>query len=272
MGNTIDMIEFKSKDTQVEIADKVVIGKNVIVGANCKKFTIGYGSFLGNDSYIDVPEFKMGEYTTIHKHTTVHGYKNFSIGHNCWVGQFCVIDSIGGTTIGNNVGIGAHSQLWSHIKFGDSLEGCQWNGQKELIVEDDVWFVGHCIVSPILAHKKSMLLVGSVITKDMKENHVYAGSPAKDLTDKIGNQFIEKSIKKKEEEFQSIYQTFLKIKGIKKDTFSATCVKEIEGKVSTENETFFDIANRQYLPARSEYEYDFIKYMLYEKAKFLPIL
>jgi len=271
MKNAIDMLEFKSKDTQVEIAKNVIVGENIIIGANCKKITIGYGSFLGNDSYIDVPEFNMGDYTTIHKNTTVHGYKNFSIGHNCWVGQFCVIDSIGGTTIGNNVGVGAHSQLWSHIKFGDSLEGCRWNDSKKLIVEDDVWFVGHCIVSPILARKKSMLLAGSVITKDMEENHVYAGSPAKDITDKVGHQYMENPIEKKKERFHDLYQSFLTMRGIKSDSFRATCVEDLKGRSSTENETFFDIANRQYLPARSEHECEFIKYMLYEKAKFLPV-
>lgn len=265
------MIEFRSKNTQVEIANKAVIGSNVIVGENCKNFSIGYGSFIGNDCYIDVPEFSIGDYTTIHNHATVHGYKNFSIGHNCWIGQFCIMDSIGGTTIGNNVGIGAHSQLWSHIKFGDSLEGCVWNNQKELIIEDDVWFVGHCIVSPILARKKSMLLVGGVITKDMAENRVYAGSPAKDITNKVGYQFIEKPTKKKIDEFHSLYLSFIEMKGITKDKYRATCVETLAGKISTKIETFFDITNRRYLPARSKYEYEFIKYMLYDKAKFLPV-
>jgi len=271
MSNSIDNVDFKSKNTQVECASRVIIGNNLIVGPNCKKITIGYGSFLGNDCYIDVPEFNMGDYTTIHNHTTIHGCKNISIGHNCWIGQFCIIDSMGGTTIGNNVGVGAHSQLWSHIKFGDSLEGCCWNNQKELIIEDDVWFVGHCIVSPIIARKKSMLLVGSVITKNMEENHVYAGSPAKDITDRVGYQFVEKSIEDKKQEFHSLYMSFLKMKKIEKEKFRATCVENLEGKASTENETFFDIGNRQYLPARSEHEYEFIKYMLYEKGKFLPV-
>ena len=40
-------------------------------------------------------------------------------------------------------------------------------------------------LSFILAKDKSMALVGSVITSDMEENHIYGGSPAKDLTNKI---------------------------------------------------------------------------------------
>ena len=39
-------------------------------------------------------------------------------------------NEIGGMNIGNNCGIGAHSQLWSHIKYGDMLEGCRFLSEK----------------------------------------------------------------------------------------------------------------------------------------------
>jgi thiamine monophosphate synthase len=60
-----------------------------------------------------------------------------------------------------------------------------------------VWFVGHCIVSPINAKDKSMALVGSVVTKDMDENKIYAGSPAKDITEKVLPQFKKITIEEK---------------------------------------------------------------------------
>jgi carbonic anhydrase/acetyltransferase-like protein (isoleucine patch superfamily) len=69
--------------------------------------------------YIDVPNLTIGYYTTIHKNTTIHGYKPCSIGHKLldWY-RIRLFDSIGGATLGNNVGIGAYSQLWSHISSG----------------------------------------------------------------------------------------------------------------------------------------------------------
>src|SRR5690606_28723860 len=69
--------------------------------------------------------------------------------------------------------------------------------EKPAIIGNDVWFVGHCIVSPIIADNKSMAMVGSVITKDMKFNEIYAGSPAKSISDKIGFQFKEVSLQNK---------------------------------------------------------------------------
>jgi acetyltransferase-like isoleucine patch superfamily enzyme len=204
--------------------EELIIGKNTfispkakIVGLDgkAKKVIIGDNTYIGDDVQIMVDEIEIGDYCKIHHHTNIHGYKPIKIGHNAWIGQYTIIDGIGGTTIGNNCGIGAHSQLWSHILFGDDLEGCNYNSNKNLTIGNDCWFVGHCIVSPIVAEDKSMALVGSVITKDMKYNHIYGGSPAKDLTEKIQRQFREVSIDEKYEKMLSYLKNFEDTKKIK---------------------------------------------------------
>ncbi len=260
--------------TEFSIDDRVTIGSNVTFGQNCKKINIGYGTFLGNDIYIDVPVLSIGEYTTVHRGTTIHGYKDCSIGHNCWIGQFCIIDSIGGTSIGNNVGVGANSQLWSHIKFGDRLEGCRFYSSQNLVVEDDVWFVGHCIVSPILAKKKSMLLSGGVITQDMEANHIYGGSPAKDISDKLGFQFEHVDENDKMINFKNLYLEFLDENNISNNDFQIDAYIKLADYDITKYEkerTIFFIKDRKYIPTRSQLEFKFMKYLLYDKGKFVPI-
>lgn len=259
-----------SSKTEFTIADRVGFGRNVTFGPNCRRVSIGFATELGDDLYIDVPELSIGDYVKIHRGGLIYGYQPCRIGHNCWIGQSTIIDSIGGTTIGNNVGIGAQSQLWSHIKFGDTLAGCRWNSARELVVEDDVWFVGHCIVSPIHARRRSMLLVGGVITHDMEENHVYAGTPAKDITDKVGPQFVERSAAEKARRFAELSEEFRRLTGIGLDQFEPVLVDELAGRQSDEKRTYFSLATRQYLPARSEAEYRFMKFLLYDKAKFVP--
>lgn len=262
-----------SNQTEIIMSDQVSLGKNIIFGSRCQKIQIGYGSILGNNLYIDLPELKIGEYTTIHNNTTIHGYQNCSIGNNCWIGQFCIIDSIAGTTIGNNVGIGASSQLWSHIKFGDTLAGCRWNSTKQLIIKEDVWFVGHCIISPITANKKSMLLAGGVITKDMEENCIYAGAPAKNVTDKLGHQFAEIPLTERMKQFNNLYFTFLKMNEIEAGEFPIIVIDSIDNFVfdnTQQNVPVFFIQERIYRPVRSLMEYNFMKYLLYDKAKFNP--
>lgn len=256
--------------TDFQIASHVHFGSNVGFGPNCRRVEIGYGTTLGDDVYIDVPELTIGDYVKIHRGGLIYGYEPCRIGHNCWIGQSTIVDSIGGTTIGNNVGIGAQSQLWSHIKFGDTLAGCRWNSARPLVVDDDVWFVGHCIVSPIHAHARSMLLVGGVVTQDMAENHVYAGVPAKDLTDKVGPQFGPVDHSEQLGRFEALHREFLSAGGLSPRDFTARVVDDLSGHESTPTETVFCIRTRSYLPARSEPEFRFMQFLLYDRAKFVP--
>jgi len=258
--------------TEFHIADRVQFGHNVVFGPSCRRVNIGFGSSLGDDIYVDVPELAIGDYVKIHRHSLIYGYEPCRIGHNCWIGQSTIIDSIGGTTIGNNVGVGAGSQLWSHIKFGDTLAGCRWNSTKPLVVDDDVWFVGHCIVSPIHAHARSMLLVGGVTTQDMVENHVYAGVPAKDITDKVGPQFAAVVQEEQVGRFESLYREFLAANGLTPEDFKAVVVDDLSGHKSTATRTVFSISDRSYIPARSEPEFRFMQFLLYDRAKFVPRL
>jgi len=247
--------------------EELILGKNVTIsptaiirGINgkAKKVEIGDNTFIGDNVQIIVDEFKIGDYSKIHHHSNFHGYKPLIIGHNAWIGQGTIIDSIGGTTIGDNCGIGAYSQLWSHIRYGDPLEGCNYESNSPLIIGNDVWFVGHCIVSPIVAHDKSMALVGSVITKEMKENHVYGGSPAKDLTEKIPPQFSPITLGKKRK-IMSQFSTPPSIKIIEN-------VSEIkEGNIS-----YFNINDRRYTKKGTDEEIQFMKLLQSKLIKFTP--
>jgi len=253
-------------------AEQLVVGKNTIIepsasirglDGKAKRIEIGDNVYIGENVQIICNDFRLGDYSKIHHDTNIHGYKPCSIGHNAWIGQFCIIDSIGGTTIGNNCGIGAHSQLWSHIKYGDTLEGCRFNSENSMKVGSDVWFVGHCIVSPIVAEDKSMALVGSVVTKNMKYNEIYAGSPAVSLSDKIGFQFKEVSVEEKLSKMQNYLEQ------AKIDSDKIRIVKTTE-EFQTDGRSYFAVATREYLKTGSEEEIDFIKFLLPEKAKFVP--
>jgi acetyltransferase-like isoleucine patch superfamily enzyme len=256
-------------------AEEIFIGKNTIidptakirgVSGKAKKIFIGDNCYIGENVQIICDDFSLGDYSKIQHNTNVHGYLPCHIGHNAWIGQYSIIDSIGGTTIGNNCGIGAHSQIWSHIKFGDTLEGCRFLTEKPMIIGNDVWFVGHCIVSPIVAQDKSMAMVGSVVTKDMMYNEIYAGSPAKSISDKIGNQFKEISNEDKFLKMNDYLNEFnSKSQSIK------IIMNESEIVSSNENISYFNVSNRTYTKKGSVDEINFMKFLLPAKAKFTPI-
>ena len=251
------------------------LGKNVVIestavirgiSGDAETIEIGDNSYIGHDVQIICDNVKIGDYSKVHHHTNIHGYKPCIIGHNAWIGQYCIIDTIGGTTIGNNCGIGAHSQLWSHIKYGDTLEGCRFLSDSPLTVGNDVWFVGHCIISPITAEDKSMALVGSVVTRDMKRNHVYAGSPAKDLTEKIGNQFQEVDIDVKYNKMVEYLRLF------DPSCENIRIVKnESEIDFSNVSTTYFNVSTRHYTKRSTFHEVNFMKFLLPDKGKFTPL-
>lgn len=256
-------------------AEEFYVGKNTIIepsakirGVNgkAKKIIIGDNCYIGENVQIICDDFSLGDYSKIQHNTNIHGYLPCSIGHNAWIGQYTIIDSIGGTTIGDNCGIGAHSQVWSHIKFGDMLEGCRFLSEKPMLIGNDVWFVGHCIVSPIVAEDKSMAMAGSVITKDMKKNEIYAGSPAKSISDKIGLQFKDVSIQDK------LIKMNLYLKEWNSSSNSIRIVSNIsEIDFSSENVTYFNVSDRTYSKRGTSDEISFMKYLLPAKGKFTPI-
>lgn len=257
------------------LAEELVIGINTVIEPNAvirglngkaKRIVLGDNCYIGEHVQIICDDFSLGDYSKIQHHTNVHGYLPCSIGHNAWIGQYTIIDSIGGTTIGNNCGIGAHSQLWSHIKYGDTLEGCRFLSEKPLQVGNDVWFVGHCIVSPIVAHDKSMAMVGSVVTKDMNYNEVYAGSPAKSISDKVGPQFNEVSVNDK----MKIMQKYLEEFGLNETKIKI--VQDVQAMDVEDEITYFNVATRTYSKKRTKEEIAFMKFLLPARAKFVPHL
>lgn len=254
---------------EISIGKNVKIGKNVIIrnidGKNSSKICIGDNVFIGDNTIILVPEFSIGDYSTIHRHTRISGYKKCIIGHNFWIDQNCILNSTDELIIGNNVGVGAYSQLWTHIKYGDILEGCRFNSTKPMIIEDDVWFVGHCIVSPVHAKKKSMAMVGSVITKNMEENTIYAGSPAKSISEKIGPQFSNRTFEEKEKMFIQKLKAWNLFEEYGNKIIP---VKDYPSKIKDDS-IYFNLKERTYTKKGFEFEFEFMRYLLPE-YKFIP--
>lgn len=271
-------INYKIVADEVHIGNGVRIGDGVSISGGvdfttgmlkpAKKVVISDGVFLGHDIEIACPSIEIGDYTMIREYTQITGRKEAKIGSCCWVGQNCILNTHGGLYIGNGVGIGAHSQLWSHIRFGDVLQGCRWEGDTPLIVEDDVWFVGHCLVSPIHAKRKSMAMLGSVITRDMEENHIYAGVPAKDVSDKLGFQYEDVSVDKKYQVMQEKLSEFYELHS--EYPQSIVVVKD-SANINGTHKTVFDVSNRTYTKKLTEEEIEFMKFLLVT-IKFYPAI
>jgi acetyltransferase-like isoleucine patch superfamily enzyme len=266
----------KAEDVRKAInAEEISIGRGVViepgatvsdVGGPAERVVLGDYAYIGGSSKIRIPSLTVGDYTQIHNHSLVYGSKGVAIGHNGWFGQNVILNSTDDLTIGDNCGVGAYSQLWTHILSGDVMEGCRWDATKPLVIGKDVWFVGHCIVSPITAEDRSMAMVGSVVTRDMKENRVYAGSPAKDVTDKVGPQFREVTPDEKVAYLTNKMNEFF----AGNPSFSKKQIGIAVGdRIVQPGETLFDVNARTYNKRLDEVEVAFMKFLL-PRAKFTP--
>jgi len=249
----------------------VKIGRNVHFGQhvnfNCKRVRIGDGTIFQDNIRIDSDVFEIGDYGTIYSYCFFPGPGELRIGHNFWLGMGSIIECQGGTTIRNNVGIGAQSQLWTHIQFGDVLYGCRFHGAKPLIIEDDAWLVGHCLVSPVKIGKRSIAMLGSVITKDMKSDRAYAGVPAIDITEKVGPQFKISSVEERKKQLQQLINDFARNNNIK-NINNYIEINSMSGQIDT-NKIVFNIADRTYLKHNTDLENKIMRFLL-PAAKFIP--
>lgn len=236
--------------------------------------SIGDGSYVGPGVHIvGSGRVTFGDYCKIHAGSFINvgtgGWVTF--GHNCWFGEQTVLDGAGGLTGGNNIGAGIGSQLYSHIAHGDTIEGCLFESKNEMMLEDDVWFVGQCFVSPVRAGSKSVALLGSVITKDMHANRVYGGNPAQDITDRIGPAWVERTAQEKYvmlcrrfEEYCSIFpdQAFRARKAIVPCTEYPTDMDP--------NVTYFNVTRRRYTKRSTEDEWRFMSWLISYRGRFIP--
>jgi len=258
---------FASKD--VRIGRHVQFGRNVVF--NCKKVIIGDGVIFQDNITVNSDVFEIGDYGTIYKDCFFPGPGEIHIGHNFWLGISSIVDSQGGTYIGNNVGIGPHSQVWTHMIYGDVMYGCRFHSRKQIVIEDDVWLVGHCLVSPVKIGSRSLAMLGSLIIRDMEADHCYAGSPASDITDKIGSQFKLTSITERISYLESRFEEF----GLRYDVVPiknyVKIVTSMEEMVNINKDiTIFNVRNRTYTKRSTQLEYRIIRFLLPE-AKFIPV-
>jgi tetrahydrodipicolinate N-succinyltransferase len=94
--------------------------------------------------------------------------------------------------------------------YGELIEGCTIFKIAPVIIEDDVWLIGSFnIISPgITVGKRSVILTGSVVTRDVPPYACVAGNPAKDITEKL-HPYKQLTVEEKYEMMKSFMKEFV---------------------------------------------------------------
>lgn len=139
----------------------------------------------------DVAESSIGQGTKIWQFVVV--LKGAQIGENCNICAQTLIE--GDVILGNNVTLKSGVQLWDGVRIGNNVfigpnatftndafpRSKQYPAEFSGIrIEDGASIGANATLLPgITIGKNSMIGAGSVVTKDVPENAVVAGNPAK---------------------------------------------------------------------------------------------
>ena len=102
------------------------------------------------------------------------------MGENSVVNFGCYLDNRRGITIGDNVGLAHNVKVYT---LGHNIDSPDFETKgKPVVIEDGAFVFSNALIMPgVTLHKNCVVLPGSVVTKDVDENAVVGGNPAKFL-------------------------------------------------------------------------------------------
>lgn len=111
-----------------------------------------------------------------------HG-NGIRLGHNVFINYNCTILDGGLVTIGDNVKIGPNCQLYTpQHPFDHVLRRKAVETAYPVTIGEDTWLGGGVIVCPgVTIGKRCIIGAGSVVTKDIPDDTIAAGNPARVL-------------------------------------------------------------------------------------------
>ena len=133
-------------------------------------------------------------------------YRNFSLGKRSVIESFCCINNaVGDVIIGDYTRIGIHCTLigpvtiGSHVNLAQGIVVTALNhhfedttlrideqgiSTKPITISDDVWIGANAVILPgVTIGKHVVVAAGAVVTKDVPDNCIVGGVPAKVIKD-----------------------------------------------------------------------------------------
>ena len=109
--------------------------------------------------------------------------ENISIGSNCNFARDVFITGGGGVTIGDWVGFGPGTKVWSiNHRFDDPDRPWLLQGHelKPVVIEDDVWLGANVFVSPgVTIGRGAIVSAGAVVNKNIPSFALVSGNPGR---------------------------------------------------------------------------------------------
>lgn len=112
-------------------------------------------------------------------------FGKLTMKNNSYIADNCIIDVSDDITIGNDVAIGPNCTFYTHDHEYHDLSLPAWNGQKttgKINIGNKTWIGSNVTILPgVQIGEHVVVAAGSVVTKSIPDNTVWAGVPAKQI-------------------------------------------------------------------------------------------
>lgn len=133
------------------------------------------------DRLSDIIESEIDKSTSIFAPFFTNFGRYISIGKNVFINHACSFLDMGGITVGDNVLIGPKVNLVSENHPIDPTQRNSLIG-KPIVIKKNAWIGAAATILPgITVGENSIVAAGSIVTKDVPDNCIVAGNPAKQI-------------------------------------------------------------------------------------------
>lgn len=229
----------------------IIIGENVTFGHDVcinvtERLVIGDRSIIGDCFEISGRDIEIGKEFWSGKHCTIGGgscmerLSKLRIGYWCHLGDFSFINTARPVTIGNEVGLGQDTRIYTHGAYQSFLKGFPV-AFGSVIIEDRVWCPKAMIMPNVTIGHDTVVGAGAIVTKSLPAGCLAVGIPAKVIRadcypKKYTKQEIEKLLKTFTKHFKS------DIMGIPDFREDVRNVEQIGNRIYVEG-TLFDLGS-----------------------------
>lgn len=184
IGSGVSIGHYSFICKNVEIGDHVIIENNVHIQCPCK---IGEGTHIWSGVVIGTDGF--GYYDLENGgHDKVPHFGGVAIGRNVEIGANTCIDrgTLDDTRIGDGVKIDNLCHIGHNVQIGKNtmVIALSMLGGSSVLEENVYCAPGVMVMNQARMERNSMAGMGAVVTKDVPENQVVVGIPAKYLKDR----------------------------------------------------------------------------------------